>query len=87
MHVSCVQVMASSGDLSVLRLCRYMRARVGPPYSYVLYGSHMAIGMAIGLLFMGGGQLVSTVYLIHIVIKLNMWHKTVAYLLVHYFRL
>jgi len=30
---------------------------VGPQYnSYVMYGSHMAISMAVGLLFLGGGK-------------------------------
>lgn len=52
----CVQVMAGTGDLEVLRLCRHLRSRVGVGYGYVLYGSHMAISMALGLLFMGGGR-------------------------------
>ena len=52
------QVMAGSGNLKVLRLCRFLRSRVGPSYNYVLYGSHMAVSMAIGLLFMGGGRCV-----------------------------
>lgn len=51
-----LQVMAGTGDLSVLRLCRYLRTRVGSPFSFVSYGSHMAIAMAIGLLFLGGGK-------------------------------
>ena len=50
------QVMAGTGDLSVLRLCRYLRTRVGSPFGFVSYGSHMAIAMAIGLLFLGGGK-------------------------------
>ena len=48
--------MAGTGNLDVLRICRHLRSRVGPSYSYVLYGSHMAISMAIGVLFMGGGR-------------------------------
>ena len=48
--------MAGSGNLKVLRLCRFLRSRVGPSYNYVLYGSHMAVSMAMGLLFMGGGR-------------------------------
>ena len=48
--------MAGTGDLDVLRICRHLRARVGTNYSYVLYGSHMAVSMAIGLLFIGGGR-------------------------------
>ncbi|KAK3580765.1 hypothetical protein CHS0354_023054 [Potamilus streckersoni] len=50
-------VMAGTGNLDVLRICRMFRSRVGPPYNlYVMYGSHMAISMAIGLLFLGGGR-------------------------------
>ena len=48
--------MSGTGDLEVLRLCRHLRTRVGPQYNYVLYGSHMAVNMALGLLFMGGGR-------------------------------
>lgn len=47
--------MAGTGDLEVLRLCRYLRSRVGPSNSVVTYGSHLATHMAIGLLFLGGG--------------------------------
>ncbi len=49
-------VMAGSGDLEVLRICRYLRSRVGPNVTHVLYGSHMAVNMALGLLFMAGGR-------------------------------
>lgn len=49
-------LMAGSGDLEVLRICRYLRSRVGPTYNFVLYGSHMAVNMALSLLFMGGGR-------------------------------
>lgn len=50
-------VMAGSGDLDVLRLCRFLRSRVGGAYgAYVTYGSQMAVNMALGLLFMGGGK-------------------------------
>ena len=48
--------MAGTGNLDVLRLCRHLRSRVGASYNYVLYGSHLAVSMAIGLLFMGGGR-------------------------------
>lgn len=48
--------MAGSGDLEVLRICRYLRSRVGVNYSHVTYGSQMAINMALSLLFMGGGR-------------------------------
>lgn len=49
-------VMAGSGDLSVLRTCRMLRARVHNN-TIVTYGSHMAVHLAMGLLFMGGGKL------------------------------
>jgi len=48
-------VMAGSGDLAVLRTCRYLRARVHTS-TVVTYGSHMAVHMAAGLLFLGGGR-------------------------------
>lgn len=47
--------MAGTGDIEVLRLCRYLRSRVGPTNTVVTYGSHLATHMAIGLLFLGGG--------------------------------
>ena len=53
------QVMAGSGYLSVLRLCRCIHSRVGGlHHGQVTYGSHMAVSMAIGLIFLGGGKLV-----------------------------
>ncbi|XP_053374220.1 anaphase-promoting complex subunit 1-like [Mercenaria mercenaria] len=55
--MSMAMVMAGTGNLEVLRMCRMFRSRVGPPYNlYVMYGSHIAISMAIGLLFLGGGK-------------------------------
>lgn len=36
---------------------RFLRARVGPAHSTVTFGSHMALHMALGLLFLGGGRL------------------------------
>lgn len=48
--------MAGSGDLEVFRLCRYLKSRINANMSHVTYGSHMAVNMAIGLLFMGGGR-------------------------------
>ncbi|XP_041352756.1 anaphase-promoting complex subunit 1-like [Gigantopelta aegis] len=53
---SVAMVMAGSGNLEVLRMCRMLRKRIGPQYSYMVYGSHMAIAMATGLLFLGGGR-------------------------------
>lgn len=53
--VSVALVMAGTGNLEVLRICRHLRSRVGPPYNlYVMYGSHMAISISVGLLFLGG---------------------------------
>lgn len=33
-----------------------LRARLGSSYSHVTYGSHMAIHMAVGFLFLGAGR-------------------------------
>ena len=49
-------VMAGSGDLEVIRLVRFLRSRVGPKNSTVTYGSHMAMHLALGMLFLGGGR-------------------------------
>ncbi|CAB3377512.1 Hypothetical predicted protein [Cloeon dipterum] len=54
--LSLAMVMAGTGDLTVLRLCRFLRSRVGPTQAVVTYGSHMATHMAMGLLFLGGGR-------------------------------
>jgi len=45
--------MAGTGNLDVLRIARQLRQRHSPD---VPYGSHMAVHMAIGLLFLGGGR-------------------------------
>lgn len=50
------QVMAGTGELEVLRLCRFLRSRVGANHAVVTYGSHLATHMAMGLLFLGGGR-------------------------------
>lgn len=50
------QVNAGSGDLKVLRRCRMLRNRLGPGYSHVTYGSHMAVHMAIGFQFLAAGR-------------------------------
>ncbi|KAL1131298.1 hypothetical protein AAG570_010916 [Ranatra chinensis] len=55
--VSLAMVMAGTGELEVLRLCRHLRSRVGGGNSSVVtYGSHLATHMALGLLFLGGGS-------------------------------
>ncbi|XP_031434697.1 anaphase-promoting complex subunit 1 isoform X2 [Clupea harengus] len=46
-------VMAGSGDLKVLQLCRFLHKRVGGEMNY---GFHMAHHMALGLLLLGGGR-------------------------------
>ncbi len=51
------QAMSGSGDLDVLRMIRRLRLS----HSEVAYGSHMAIHMALGLLFIGGGRSVGVV--------------------------
>ncbi|CAG0891814.1 unnamed protein product [Darwinula stevensoni] len=48
-------VMAGTGDLQVLRMCRHLHERVGPSHPSATYGAHMAVHMALGLLFLGGG--------------------------------
>lgn len=48
--------MAGTGNLDVLRIARQLRKRHSADVSY---GSHMAIHMAIGLLFLGGGRYAS----------------------------
>ncbi|XP_050095194.1 anaphase-promoting complex subunit 1 [Anopheles aquasalis] len=47
-------VQAGNGSMRVLRLIRMLRSRVARPH--VTYGSFMAIHMALGLLFLGGGR-------------------------------
>ena len=50
-------VMAGSGDLEVLRIVRMLRERTNSSQaSSVGYGSHTALHMALGLLFLGGGR-------------------------------
>jgi hypothetical protein len=48
--LSCV--MAGSGDVDCLRILRELRWKV----EEVLYGTHLALNMAIGMLFLGGGK-------------------------------
>lgn len=64
-HFSCLcfdlivdlKVMAGTGNLELMRLVRHLRRRVGIPNSAIVtYGSHLAIHMALGLLFLGGGR-------------------------------
>jgi len=51
--LSLAMVMAGTGNLDVLRIARHLRKRHSPDVSY---GSHMAVHMAVGLLFLGGGR-------------------------------
>ena len=51
--LSAALVMAGTGDLQLLRHLRALRSRVDADLNY---GHHMAFGMAIGLLFLGGGR-------------------------------
>ena len=46
-------VMAGTGDLDALRIMRAQRRRLD---AGVTYGNHMAMHMAIGMLFLGGGR-------------------------------
>lgn len=47
---------AGTGSVAILRMCRMLRSRLGSSNSHVTYGSHMAIHMAIGFLFLGAGR-------------------------------
>ncbi|KAJ7341215.1 hypothetical protein JRQ81_005067 [Phrynocephalus forsythii] len=51
--LSLAMVMAGSGNLKVLQLCRFMHKKIGGEMNY---GFHMAHHMALGLLFLGGGR-------------------------------
>ncbi|BFZ60471.1 Anaphase-promoting complex subunit 1 [Saitoella coloradoensis] len=51
--VSAVCVMAGTGDLDVMRRLRRLHSRADED---VVYGSHMAAHMGLGILFMGGGR-------------------------------
>ncbi|XP_045465674.1 anaphase-promoting complex subunit 1 isoform X2 [Harmonia axyridis] len=57
MLLSISMVMAGTGNLDVMKLIRHLRKRVGVSSSAIVtYGSHLAIHMALGLLFLGGGK-------------------------------
>uniref|UniRef100_A0A182KCH8 Uncharacterized protein n=1 Tax=Anopheles christyi TaxID=43041 RepID=A0A182KCH8_9DIPT len=47
-------VLAGTGSLRVLRPIRMLRSRIG--FLHVTYGSHMAVHMALGFLFLGAGR-------------------------------
>ncbi|XP_029925763.1 anaphase-promoting complex subunit 1 isoform X2 [Myripristis murdjan] len=51
--LSLSMVMAGSGNLKVLQLCRFLHKRTS---GEMIYGFHMAHHMALGLLFLGGGR-------------------------------
>ncbi|KAI2805379.1 Anaphase-promoting complex subunit 1 [Blomia tropicalis] len=53
--VSCSIIMAGTGNVEVMRMCRLLRSRINQ--CHVLYGSFMALHMALGLLFLGGCRL------------------------------
>ncbi|CDF35720.1 unnamed protein product [Chondrus crispus] len=55
MALSLAVIVSGSGNLRVLRLFRRLRKRQGRPAGSSRYGYHLAIHMAIGFLFMGGG--------------------------------
>uniref|UniRef100_A0A8I3NF74 Anaphase-promoting complex subunit 1 n=1 Tax=Canis lupus familiaris TaxID=9615 RepID=A0A8I3NF74_CANLF len=52
--LSLAMVMAGSGNLKVLQLCRFLHMKTGGEMNY---GFHLAHHMALGLLFLGGGRL------------------------------
>lgn len=49
-------VFAGTGNIHILRMIRMTRSRIGSQNSQVTYGSHMAIHMALGFLFLGAGR-------------------------------
>lgn len=49
-------IFAGTGSLDVIRIVRSMRARIGQQNSHVTYGSHLALHMALGFLFLGAGR-------------------------------
>ena len=50
-------VMAGTGNVEAMRLLRRLRSRLdGGGGSAITYGSHMAVSLALGFLFMGGGS-------------------------------
>ena len=51
--ISLSLIMAGTGNLEVMRICRFLRSRTSQ-VNVVLYGSHIATHMALGLLFLGG---------------------------------
>ncbi|XP_015792112.1 anaphase-promoting complex subunit 1 [Tetranychus urticae] len=51
--ISLAMIMAGTGNVEIMRICRYLRSRISQ-VNVVLYGSHMASHMALGLLFLGG---------------------------------
>lgn len=51
--LSLAMVVAGSGNLKVLQLCRFMHKKTGGEMNY---GFHLAHHMALGLLFPGGGR-------------------------------
>ena len=53
MAISLAMIMAGTGDLETFRVLRSIRWRCDDD---IRYGSHMAFGAAIGLLFLGGGS-------------------------------
>ncbi|XP_053692901.1 anaphase-promoting complex subunit 1 [Sabethes cyaneus] len=52
--LSLSMVMAGTGDVRVLRTVRMLRSRFGQ--CHVTYGSHMAVHMSLGFLFLGAGR-------------------------------
>ncbi|XP_030754835.1 anaphase-promoting complex subunit 1 [Sitophilus oryzae] len=55
--LSASMVMAGTGNLEIMRLVRHLRRRLGASINgIVTYGSQLAIHMALGLLFLGGGR-------------------------------
>uniref|UniRef100_W4VRH0 Putative anaphase-promoting complex apc subunit 1 meiotic check point regulator/tsg24 n=1 Tax=Corethrella appendiculata TaxID=1370023 RepID=W4VRH0_9DIPT len=49
-------VFVGTGDIRMLSCIRMLRSSMGPANNHVTYGSHMAVHMALGFLFLGAGS-------------------------------
>lgn len=54
--VSASLIVAGSGDLDVFRRLRILHGKLDPSYKSEIYGKSMSVNMALGFLFLGGGQ-------------------------------
>lgn len=69
-------VMAGSGNLKVLQLCRFLHKRT---FGEMNYGFHMAHHMALGLLFLGGGRSVHLTVITLALLSTTSMHDDTTY--------